>query len=264
MLAEQLSQHAADPAASDSSQVSDFERRAEDMARFARVSPSEISIALRPLVQRGDLLTCAGVRGQIVTQLLEVDPREGRIVFDWGGVEESNRQLLLEKQLQFKGAPEGVRLEFTTDAAQAVEFEGRQAFEVSFPEKLYHFQRREYFRVPAPMLDAYTAKHLFDDDTAFRCEVQDVSLGGIALRTDVSRLAEVDIGTVFHDVQLNLGPFGTLSIDLELRSPRSTVNANGGVRYVVGFRFTELSSAAEGVLQKLITKIEAKRRSMTP
>jgi flagellar brake protein len=256
MLADTLSQSFAP------SPVADIERRAEEQARFARLTPSEIAIVLRMMVQRGDMLTVAGAKGQIVTQLLEVDPREGRIVFDWGGVEDANRALLLEKQLQFKGAPEGVRVDFATDAAQATDFEGRAAFVVPFPEKLYYFQRREFFRVSTPMADPYRAHGVFADGTTFRCEVQDVSLGGIALRTDSSRLAETEKGTLFNGVTLDLGPFGSLDLDLELISPRSFTTATGVVRYAVGFRFIALSAAAEGTLQRLITKIEAKRRSL--
>jgi flagellar brake protein len=263
MLAETLSNFPAESTVPASPQISDIERRAEEQARFARLTPNEISIVLRMLVQRGDMLTVAGAKGQIVSQLLEADVREKRIVFDWGGVEEGNRALLLEKQLQFKAAPDGVRVEFTTDGAQAVEFEGRQAFEVPFPEKLYYFQRREYFRVPTPMLDPYTARGKYTDGASFRCVVQDVSLGGIALRTDAARLAEIETHTVFNGITLDLGPFGQLDVDLELISPRVIAESNGTVRYVVGFRFVELSAHAEGVLQRLITKIEAKRRSMS-
>jgi flagellar brake protein len=262
MLAEPLSKLTAESTAPASPQISDIERRAEEQARFARLTPSEISIVLRMLVQRGDMLTVAGAKGQIVSQLLDVDVRERRIMFDWGGVEESNRLLLQEDQLQFKGAPEGVRVEFTTDRAEATTFDGRAAFEVPFPDKLYYFQRREYFRVPTPMLNPYTAQGVYPDGASFRCEVQDVSLGGIALRTDAARLAEMDTHTVFNNVTLNLGPFGMLDIPLELISPRSFTAPNGAVRYVIGFRFVELTSQAEGVLQRLITKIEAKRRSM--
>ena len=130
-------------------QTTDIEKFAEDHERFARHTPSEISIVLRTLVQRGDMLTVTSGRGQIVTQLLKTDAREACIVFDWGGVEADNRVLLEARQLYFKGAPDGVRVEFTTHAAHAVTCEGRQAFEVSFPEKLYQFQRREYFRARA-------------------------------------------------------------------------------------------------------------------
>jgi flagellar brake protein len=243
--------------------TSDIEKFAEDHERFARHIPAEISVVLRNLVLRRDMLTVTSAHGQIVTQLLEVDAREARIVFDWGGVESDNRALLEAKQLYFKAAPEGVRVEFTTDAARAVDHEGRQAFEVSFPEKLYHFQRREYFRVPTPILDPYYAKGAFADGAAFRYEVHDLSLGGIALRMDTPRLAETGIGTVFQDVVLHLGPGTALSIDIELVSPRSVTTPRGDLRYVVGFRFTRLSGAAESVLQRLITRMEARRRSLS-
>ncbi|MDR5796435.1 flagellar brake protein [Caballeronia sp. LZ008] len=244
-------------------QTTDIEKFAEDHERFARRTPSEISIVLRTLVQRGDMLTVTSGRGQIVTQLLKTDAREACIVFDWGGVEADNRVLLEARQLYFKGAPDGVRVEFTTLAARAVTYEGRQAFEVPFPEKLYQFQRREYFRVPTPVLEPFYAKGAFADGEAFRHEVHDLSLGGIALRMDTPRLAETERGTVFRDVVLHLGPGAALPVDLELVSPRSVTTPRGDVRYVVGFRFVRLSAAAENVLQRLITRMEAKRRSLS-
>jgi flagellar brake protein len=263
MLAEPLSPQPASSDAPAPAPIADIERRAQEQARFVRQTPSEISIVLRMLMQRGDMLTAASANGQIVTQLLEVDVRERRIVFDWGGVEEDNRKLLEASQVHFKAAPEGVRTEFSTTGAQAVQHDGRQAFEAPFPEKLYYFQRREYFRVPTPMLDPYVAQGAYADGVIFRCEMQDVSLGGLALRTDSTRLGETQIGTAFDDVMLNLGQFGTLGVDLELVSPRTIPMPNGTVRYVVGFRFTRLSGAAESVLQRLITKIEAKRRALS-
>lgn len=241
----------------------DIEKFAEDHERFARHTPSEISICLRNLVQRRDMLTVTSAQGQIVTQLLEVDVREARIVFDWGGDASDNRALLDARQLYFKGAPDGVRVEFTTPAAHAVTHEGRPAFEVPFPEKLYQFQRREYFRVPAPILDPFYAKGAFADGESFRCEVHDLSLGGIALRTELPRLAETEIGTVFSDVVLHLGPGAAFPVDLELVSPRTVTTPRGDVRHVVGFRFVRLSGAAETVLQRLITRMEAKRRSLS-
>jgi flagellar brake protein len=240
-----------------------IERITEEYERFARLTRPEISVVLRSIAQRRDMLTVASKHGQIVTQLMEVDPREGRIVFDWGGVEEDNRRLLQASQLSFKGSPDGVRVEFTTSAASEVMVDGRAAFETAFPNKLYHFQRREYFRVPTPILDPFTAEGAFADGSTFRCELHDMSMGGIALRTDSARLGEAQVGTEFRDVRLTLGAAGAYSVDLELVSPRMTSNADGVVRYVIGFRFTRLPGAAESMLQKLITKIEAKRRSLS-
>jgi flagellar brake protein len=243
--------------------TTDVEKFAEDHERFARSTPSEISACLRGLVQRRDMMTVTSGRGQIVTQLLEVDAREQRIVFDWGGVEADNRALLEARQLYFKGAPDGVRVEFSTNAAHAVTHDGRQAFQAPFPAKLYQFQRREYFRVPTPILDPYYAKGAYADGEAFRHEVHDLSLGGIALRTDTARLAETEPGTLFNDVLLHLGPGASLPVDLELVSPRTLTTPRGDLRFIVGFRFTRLSGAAENVLQRLITRMEAKRRSLS-
>jgi flagellar brake protein len=54
-----------------------------------------------------------------------------------------------------------------------------------------------------------------------------------------------------------------LRLDLELRSPRQSTTAKGAHLFIAGFRFVELSGAAERTLQRLITQLEAKRRALT-
>ena len=57
------------------------------------------------------------------------------------------------------------------------------AFVAEFPEVLFYVQRREYFRVDAPVLNPYVCKGQLADGSAFRFEVHDLSLGGVGIRT---------------------------------------------------------------------------------
>jgi c-di-GMP-binding flagellar brake protein YcgR len=155
-----------------------------------------------------------------------------------------------------------VRIEFATGAPASTTFEGRPTFELPFPDILYCVQRREYFRVETPVLDPYVATAKLPDDSVLRCEVHDLSLGGISLKTLDGRIAALEHGTVLQDVRLNFGPFGLFSIDLTLVSPRFVVTAKGDRMHIVGFRFPDLPGGAERTLQKLITHLDNKRRSL--
>ncbi|HEY4297305.1 MAG TPA: flagellar regulator YcgR PilZN domain-containing protein [Paraburkholderia sp.] len=229
---------------------------------FGRRNPLEIGVQLRNLVNRGDFLTVEHASGQLVTRLLDVDVRGRTFTFDWGALSEQNQGLLAAPRCKFHAAPDGVRVEFATPTPRETRFEGLPAFEADFPEVLYYVQRREYFRVDAPILDPYVCSGRLPEGDTFRFEVHDLSLGGLGMRTADERVAELPMGTRLEDCELALGTLGRLSINLQLVSHRSTALPNGTQRYQLGFRFLTLPGSAENTLQRLITQLEMKRRSL--
>ncbi|MGF6769786.1 c-di-GMP-binding flagellar brake protein YcgR [Paraburkholderia sp. GAS199] len=229
---------------------------------FGRRNPLEIGVQLRNLVNRGDFLTVQYSDGQLVTRLLDVDVRERTFTFDWGALSEQNKGLLESKRCQFHAAPDGVRVEFATPTPRETRFEGLPAFEADFPDVLFYVQRREYFRVDAPIIDPYMCSGRLPEGDTFRFEVHDLSLGGVGMRTADMRVAELPMGTRLMDCELTLGALGRLSLDLQLVSHRSTALPNGTQRFQLGFRFLTLPGNAENTLQRLITQLEMKRRSL--
>ncbi|WP_207005254.1 flagellar brake protein [Trinickia mobilis] len=238
------------------------EESADSGPSFGRRNPLEIGVQLRNLLNRGDFLTVQYNGGQLVTRILDVDVRERMFVFDWGALAEQNKGMLAAPRCMFHASPEGVRVEFTTSTPSETRFEGLPAFEAAFPEVLFYVQRREYFRVDAPILDPYVCKGLLPGGDPFRFEVHDISLGGVGLRTTDERVAELPMGTVLEDVELFLNTHGTLSLGLQLVSHRAANMPNGLRRYQLGFRFMSLPGSAENTLQRLITQLEMRRRSL--
>lgn len=234
----------------------------ESAPDFGRRNPLEIGVQLRNLVNRGDFLTVEYAGGQLVTRLLDVDVRARTFTFDWGALSEQNKGLLGASRCQFHASPDGVRAEFVIGTPRETRYEGLPAFEADFPDVLFYVQRREYFRVDAPILDPYMCVGRLPEGDAFRFEVHDLSLGGVGTRTTDERVAELPMGTRLQDCELTLGAFGRLSLDLQLVSHRSTALPNGTQRYQLGFRFLTLPGSAENTLQRLITQLEMKRRSL--
>jgi flagellar brake protein len=231
---------------------------------YGRRNPLEVGVQLRNLVNRGDFLTLQYRGGQLVTRILDVDVRERVFVFDWGAVADQNREVLTSQDCQFHAAPDGVRVEFTTGNPRETKFEGRPAFEADFPDVLFYMQRREYFRVDTPVLEPCVCRGTLPDGNTFRFEVHDLSLGGLGLRTTDDRVEQLPMGAALHDVELDLRSQGRLTIELGLVSLRFLdVPPNGARRYHLGFRFLTLPGAAENTLQRYITHLEMKRRSLT-
>jgi len=229
---------------------------------FGRRNPLEIGVSLRNLANRGDFLTAQYGDAQIVTRLLDVDVTSHRFTFDWGGVAEQNRDLLRAQKLIFHAAPEGVRVEFTTATPRETVFDGRPAFEAEFPPVLYYMQRREYFRVEAPVLDPYICSGTLPDGDRFRFEVHDLSLGGVALRTSDERVADMEMGVVIQDAELHFTATGKVTLDIMLVSHRESLTPKGDRRFTLGFKFNSMPGSAENTLQRLITQLEMKRRAL--
>ncbi|MBN3791783.1 flagellar brake protein [Burkholderia sp. Ac-20353] len=229
---------------------------------YARRNPLEIGVQLRNLVNRGDFLTVQYPGGQLVTRLLEVDVGARAFVFDWGALAEQNSAILGASHCTFAAAPDGVRVEFVTSTPRETRYEGLPAFEANFPDLLYCIQRREYFRVDAPVIDPYLCRGKLPDGESFLFEVHNLSLGGVGLRTADERVEALEVGTVLPEVELQLNGHGKLLLDLKLVSQRSTEVPNGTRRFQLGFRFMSLPGSAENTLQRLITQLEMKRRQL--
>ena len=112
------------------------------------------------------------------------------------------------------------------------------------------------------MLDPLFCTGRLPDGERFRFEVHDLSLGGVGMRTTDMRVAELPMGCVLEDCELSLGAPGKLSLDLQLVSLRAIELPNGSQRYQFGLRFVTLPGSAENTLQRLITQLEMKRRSL--
>ena len=233
-----------------------------ELEGYGRRTPSEVGVQLRNLLNRKDFLTARFGNGQIVTRLLEVDSPGRTFIFDWGSVAADNTAVLAAGRLFFNAAPDGVRVEFATDTPREVAFGGSPAFEAAFPSVLYYLQRREYFRVETPVLDPWLVIGALPNGERFRFEMNDLSLGGVSLRTIDERARGLEAGMAIDQVELRFGPLGKVMLDLEVVSPREAVSPKGDRVFTVGFKFAALPNSAENVLQRLITQLEIKRGAL--
>jgi c-di-GMP-binding flagellar brake protein YcgR len=231
---------------------------------FAQQHPLQIAVCLRKLLSGRDFVTVEFGGRQIISQVLDVNSRTARFVFDAGSVAGDNHALPASQRLVFRSLPGGIRTEFVTAAAEPAVFEGRLAFEAPFPALLYYVQRREFFRVQTPLLEPYRAIGRYADGDAFKVELQDLSLGGVALRTTDVRFGELEAGCVLRDVVVQLGEHGTLRLDLEIVAPRHLFSASGERRFVMGCKFVALPGTAERMLQRVITQLETRRQALVP
>ncbi|WP_347558882.1 flagellar brake protein [Robbsia sp. KACC 23696] len=231
-------------------------------AAYWQHHPLQIAMCLRNLISHHDRVTVTFDDDcQYTLCILDVDSRKGRFTFDVSNVDADNATLLKCDELSFSSLPGTIRTQFKTNGAIKVRFDERPAFETDFPSALYFAQRREHFRVHTPTIEPYIAYGVAPDGERFQTELYDMSLGGIALRVSEKRFGEWVLGTQLPKVEMHLGHFGAVTVDLEIMSPRCMTTPKGETQYIVGCRFLDRPAAAERLLQRVIMQLETSRQA---
>ncbi|WP_241814284.1 flagellar brake protein [Caballeronia zhejiangensis] len=222
-------------------------------------TPLEIAALLQNLARRGDLLSVTRDEATAVTRLLQVDTARHLMVVEWSSTMAQQYADPMPSSIFVQAKPGGVQLEFRAKVEGILEFEKTTVLQARFPTSLNYLQRRKYFRVATPVVGPYLCTGKLSDDEVFCCEVQNLSLSGLALRSVDKRVALLNAGTILREVELNLGHLSTITVNLEFVSHRPAVRIDEEPWYVAGFAFHSLPDAATNTLQRRIAQLEAER-----
>ena len=235
---------------------------AGDLGRYVLHDPGEITYVLRSLLHGANLITAYFNEGSdfLLTALLAVDD-EG-IVLDYGGSAEANRRALAASKLVLIATHDRVKIQFALPGLKAVSFGGRPAFRAALPERLLRLQRREYYRLVAPIAQPLKcALTMTGGDGArrtYEAQIVDIGAGGIALMPP--RGVEFSVGDTFESCRLELPGFGAVDAGLEVRNVFQVTLRNGMRVKRCGCQFVGLRPAMQARVERYIMKIERDRK----
>jgi c-di-GMP-binding flagellar brake protein YcgR len=232
----------------------------EDSAYLLR-SRVDIAAVLRDVVRTRGLATVhyGSDQDALLTPLLSVDPVAGEIVFDCSGSERMNRGLLRAAKLLFVSSHDKVKIRFTTGPAQLVEHEGAPAFCVRMPESMLRLQRREHYRVPAPVASPVQCLIPVEDGNGTRTvttRLHDISLGGIALMAQAGDMP-LTLGATYQQCRILLPAAGNVLLTLQTANFYEMHLLNGKTAIRVGCRFVRPSMPALSLIQRYIMRLES-------
>jgi flagellar brake protein len=235
---------------------------AADLSRYLVHSRFEIVAVLRDALLHRALVTVSFAQGResIVSAFLQINPEFEEVVFDFGADETANRKLIGANSLQFTTFVHNVKIQFSTQAAEATMFEGKPAVRVRLPESLLKLQRREDYRVPTPVarpLKCIVGDLLDATGKPLELRIVDISCGGIGVLTHTSGLS-LAVGQEFHDCRIELPGVGNVTSSLLIRNI-SELNQGKGQR--CGCRFVRIPHPMVTLIQRYINHLERDRRS---
>jgi len=235
-----------------------------DLAKYTLSSRAEIVAHLRTIIDHRQNVTVFSNKGKsfIITRLLNIDPERGVMVLDWGAKEHENRMLLQSERNVFVSAPAGVKTQFSTGPVREISFEGAPAFESPLPTQVIKLQRREFFRIHTPVAQPVLCRLVDHASGEKLLPLFDISLGGMALTLPVSHGDWLEAGQVYQQAVIELKPFGTLQVGVEVRHIMRLQMKNGTEMLRVGCMFQGMNTPRETLVQRYIAQLERERRAL--
>ena len=234
----------------------------ENLDSFAVTFRREIVFYLRQLINDSERVNVMFNEGRdtLLTVLIDVNEENDTLIFDWGGSESANRRLLISPRTIFVANPQGVRNQFVTTRVWETSYRKRPAFATHIPAKYVRLQRREFFRLMLPMTRrcpcTFTSA---ETGKPWEMLAVDIGLGGVGLEAQTTSLP-FETGQILPRVQIDLGKFGKLLVDLEIRYAGAV--ARGTKQFSrLGCHFVRLNHAQENEVQRFLTQVQREERA---
>ena len=230
-------------------------------------SAFEIRQILKTFAKRSEKITVANGLGKFfVTVVLDVTDR-GDLILDASADPSLNAIATSEVELQVHGVLDRVDMDFKISKGKIVGYDGAPALLFALPERLHRLQRREYFRIPTPMVKPLMCS-LYVEVTEgdekrikeYLAPVLDISIGGLCLQEPKD--VKLEPGDFFKSCSLLIPEIGVLRFDLSIRHAFDVENRLGKTSRRAGCEFINMPAAGQQSVQKFMTKLERDRRSI--
>ncbi|MEZ5626053.1 MAG: flagellar brake protein [Rhodocyclaceae bacterium] len=238
--------------------------QSDDFGRYLLRDRNEIIQVLRQLIAKRSMVTAylASSRDFILTTVLALEDDE--VIFDLTPDESRNRQAQAADELICITQIDNVKVQFPVPGLQSTTFDGAPALKSPLPDRLLRLQRREYYRLIAPVAHSLICQIPVPSEdgppNTFEARVLDISGGGLAVVVPPEGV-EFKPDTEFTQCQIQLPEVGTVQASLRVRNLFRVTNRNGISMLRAGCEFVDLPERLASVIHRYILKVERDRNS---
>ncbi|MDX6040171.1 flagellar brake protein YcgR [Scandinavium lactucae] len=230
--------------------------------QFLKQNPLAVLNVLRDLHRdRIPLRVCWGT-SQFISRILDISPQA--LIIDYGSQEYENRAVQRAENITLSAETQGAKIEFTVPKVNHGQFLDLPAFTLPIPSSLWFIQRREFFRISAPLHPIYYCRAKLADKSEIRFRLCDLSLGGMGGLMESAPPAILKAGVMFSQLELDMGEWGKFHFDAQLLSlsEHKVVDSKNETISTprLSFRFLNVSPAMERTLQRIIFSLEREAR----
>lgn len=238
-----------------------------DDSPFRIRSGREIQSILRGILQEGArvVLYYGEKNDFILTVLLDVS-KHG-IWLDIGSRAEDNQCILRSNTIIFISSHHQVKVQFAAHRIETAQFNNRPAFHLPLPDSLLRIQRRDYFRLTAPVSNPLKciipvtlpapAAQAGMPVPKIEVTIMDISIGGIALVCEEYD-AELLPGKTYENCRIFLPDIGAVTVTVKVKNAFKVTLRNGMTNKRVGCEFTHMKGEAANLLHRYVTQLQSK------
>ncbi|WP_054180584.1 flagellar brake protein YcgR [Trabulsiella odontotermitis] len=230
--------------------------------QFLKESPLAVLNVLRDLHSDQVPLRVSWASGQFISRILAVTAEQ--LIIDFGSQEQENRGAQRAENFLIDAETKGAKVEFTLPKLDTIDYLSLPAFTAPVPSSLWFVQRREFFRISAPMQPVYLCTVRLPDNSELRCRLCDLSLGGMGALLEGKTTAGLQVGMQIPQLELDMGDWGKFQFDAQLIAitERKVVDSKNETISTprLSFRFLNVNPAAERTLQRIIFALEREAR----
>lgn len=238
--------------------------QADDYSQYFLHEPLEILQILRGLVQKRAMITAYldGGGQSFLTTILHLDEANHRLALDLCTDESINQRVLTSEQLVCATQLEQVKIQFLLSRLERIPHENFTAFWSSFPELLLRLQRREYYRLSAPVSHALTCRiPVALENTpveTYEARIVDISGGGVAVMVPPKGIS-FEPNQEFPGCTILLPDVGPIQATLRVCNVFRLTNRQGITMLRAGCQFIGLAEAMNTAIHRYILRVERER-----
>lgn len=230
--------------------------------QFLKNNPLAVLGVLRDLQKNDVPVRISWANNQFISKILDVSSE--RLVIDLGSQEYENRAVMRAESLCITADTQGAKVEFTLPKFEEGNYQALPAFVTPLPNAVWFIQRREFFRIPAPLHPPYYGKATMPDKSELRFRLYDLSLGGMGALLETAKPDALAEGLRFSQIELDMASWGMFRVDAQLISVSERKVVDGKNETIstprLSFRFLNVSPAVERDLQRIIFSLERDAR----
>lgn len=237
---------------------------ADNYSQFLVHNEREIRQLLRQIVAHKALVSIYPNRSGIfgLSSLVQVPDSGTRILLDAVGDSELSARLLQAKTCIGITQLDNVKIQFEMGPLTLVEFEGGLAYSTALPKSLLRLQRREYFRLTAPLSHSLRCQIPLEQPEGrtrwVEAKIVDISCGGLSIvapPTDVI----FDLDKEFQGCRIALPDSSPITTTIKVRNLFRVTQRNGVEVVRAGCQFLGLNGAQENTINRYILRVERDR-----
>lgn len=237
--------------------------QSDDLEQYLLRERREIAYVLRQLAAKRSMITAylADSTRFIMSSVLSVTDDDKRVFLDLGVDEALNAEAARSNNLLCVTQLEKVKVQFSISQPHIEPFGKYPALVAPTPDILLRLQRREYYRLNAPIADSLICR-IPEPGEGRRVEARviDISGGGVAVIIPPRDMI-IAADQRYMDCRLDLPEFGPITTTLRIRNIFKLTNRAGTEMLRAGCQFEDMPTPMANAIQRYILRVERDRKS---